>query len=46
IACGNDVLVVTRLQLTRGKGTPLAIGAAVNGYPDLVKPGDVFDGRA
>ncbi len=43
IACGHGVIRVTELQLNRGKGKPLAVAAVVNGYPHLVRAGDVFD---
>jgi methionyl-tRNA formyltransferase len=44
IACGEGSLQVTRLQFSRGKGTPLAVAAAVNGYPDRFPVGSRFDG--
>jgi methionyl-tRNA formyltransferase len=39
VACGTGHLLVTRLQLNRGKGTPMAAAAAANGYPDLLAAG-------
>lgn len=39
VACGNGGLALDTVQLNRGKGTPLAIASAVNGYPRLL-----FDG--
>jgi len=43
VACGAGSLAVTRVQLARGKGTPLPISAARNGYPALVAVGSAFD---
>ncbi|MEJ2088682.1 MAG: methionyl-tRNA formyltransferase [Gammaproteobacteria bacterium] len=39
VACGSGALRITRLQLNRGKGTPLTAVAAMNGYPELFRPG-------
>jgi methionyl-tRNA formyltransferase len=46
VACGKDILKITRLQLNRGKGTPMAAGAAANGYPNLFGPGRVLEASA
>ena len=39
VACGVGRLVLDTVQLNRGKGTPLAIASAANGYPRIL-----FDG--
>jgi methionyl-tRNA formyltransferase len=39
VACGQDQLVVERLQLNRGKGRPLSALDAGNGHPDIIAPG-------
>ena len=39
VACGVGRLVLDTVQLNRGKGTPLAIASAANGYPRTL-----FDG--
>lgn len=39
VACGEGALAIRRLQLNRGKGTPLAAADALNGYPDLFRSG-------
>lgn len=46
IACGQGVLRVSRLQLSRGKGTPMPVAAAFNGYPDLAHSGEQCDAPA
>ena len=35
IACGQDWLQLTEVQLRRGKGRPMPRAAALNGYPDV-----------
>ncbi|MEZ5558557.1 MAG: methionyl-tRNA formyltransferase [Pseudomonadales bacterium] len=42
VACGSGQLLISRLQLNRGKGNPLSAGDACNGYPDLFAPGRRF----
>jgi len=42
IACGTGALEVRRLQINRGKGTPMDAAAARNGYADVFSPGRVF----
>lgn len=42
IACGSGRLRVTRLQLNRGKGTPMPAEAAINGYPGLLAVGQAL----
>ena len=39
IQCGTGAVAVTRLALSRGKGTPMAPAAASNGYPELFTVG-------
>jgi methionyl-tRNA formyltransferase len=43
VACGHGQLLVTQLQLSRGKGKPMPAAAAINGFPDLFTPGSSFD---
>jgi methionyl-tRNA formyltransferase len=43
LACAQGALLITRLQLNRGKGKPMNAIDAVNGYPDLLCPGNRFD---
>ena len=40
IECGQGVLDVKKLKISRGKGLPMNVAAAKNGYPDL------FDGKS
>lgn len=42
IACGQGALRLSTLQLDRGKGTPMPIQSAANGYSRLVFDGAVF----
>lgn len=42
IAAGEHLVSVREVQLTRGKGKPMPIAAALNGYPDLFKVGNCF----
>ena len=42
IACGEGVLILKRVQLNRGKGKPLSIRDALNGYSDIFGPGLQF----
>ncbi len=39
VCTGTGLLRVTRLQLSRGKGRPLSVAEALNGYGDLLKAG-------
>ena len=39
VACGRGVLMLETVQLNRGKGTPITVGSAANGYPRVL-----FDG--
>lgn len=39
VACGEGELELETVQLNRGKGTPLAMQSAVNGYPALLREG-------
>ena len=39
VACGQGVLVLETVQLNRGKGTPITVASAANGYPRVF-----FDG--
>ncbi len=43
VACGSGQLRITRLALTRGKGKPMDIASLLNGYPNLVRPGQKLD---
>ncbi|MCZ6890289.1 MAG: methionyl-tRNA formyltransferase [Gammaproteobacteria bacterium] len=43
VACGNNRLALRTVQLTRGKGRPVAIKDAVNGHADLFNAGAHFD---
>jgi methionyl-tRNA formyltransferase len=42
VACGSGSIRITRVQLNRGKGTPMDAAAAANGYPDLLSVGSVL----
>ncbi len=42
VACGQGVLRISRLQLSRGKGKPLSAADALNGYPELLSAGRVL----
>lgn len=42
VACGSGRLRVTRVALTRGKGKPMDIASLVNGYTELIRPGQTF----
>ncbi|MEM7218338.1 MAG: methionyl-tRNA formyltransferase [Pseudomonadota bacterium] len=42
IACGRGTLRLGQVQLTRGKGRPMPMAAALNGYGDLFAPGARF----
>lgn len=46
IACAEDALLVTQLQINRGKGRPMNAAAAINGYAELFSPGTRFDARS
>ena len=39
VACGDGWLVLDTVQLNRGKGVPLTMAEAVNGYPSLLHNG-------
>ncbi len=39
VACGGGRLALDTVQLNRGKGTPLAIASAANGYPRILFEG-------
>jgi methionyl-tRNA formyltransferase len=43
VACGTGRLRVTRLALTRGSGKPMDITSLINGYPELIRPGQMLD---
>ena len=43
IGCGEGCLRLGEVQLNRGKGTPMRINDAANGYPDLFLNGLRFD---
>lgn len=46
IACGAGAIEVHRLQINRGKGTPMDAAAARNGYADVFSPGRVFSAKS
>ena len=46
VACGQGALRIRELQLSRGKGRPMSAQAAINGYPNLFRPGARFDAPA
>lgn len=46
VACGEGSVRIRELQLSRGKGRPMSVQAALNGYPKLFRPGARFDGAA
>jgi methionyl-tRNA formyltransferase len=43
VACGTGRLRVTQVALARGKAKPMDIASLVNGYAELIRPGDAFD---
>lgn len=43
VRCGFGALKIRRVQIARGKGTPLDVRDARNGYPTLLADGRVFD---
>jgi methionyl-tRNA formyltransferase len=45
VACGDGALIITRLQLNRGKGLPMGAADALNGFQDLVGMGRVLRGQ-
>ena len=42
VAAGEQQLSVRMVQLNRGKGKPMTVAAALNGYADLFKVGNCF----
>jgi len=42
VACGDGALRITRLQLSRGKARAMTAGEALNGYGDLLGPGNIL----
>jgi len=42
VACGEGAVNIHELQLRRGKGRPMPVAAALNGYSDLFTPGQQF----
>lgn len=42
VGCGSGSVQVTRVQLARGKGRPLTVAQAINGYPGLFTTGTRF----
>ena len=45
VACGDGALRLLTVQLNRGRGTPLGIDNAVNGYPKILFDGAVLGGE-
>ena len=46
IAAGEGAVSIKEVQLRRGKGKPMPMAAALNGYGDLFKPGARFGNSA
>lgn len=44
VGCGTGALLLTTVQLARGKGRPMTAADAANGHPNLFKPGACFNG--
>jgi len=42
VACGVGRVRVTSLSLSRGSGKPMDIASLLNGYPDLIRPGQML----
>jgi len=42
VAAGEQSVSVRMVQLSRGKGKPMPVAAALNGYPDLFEVGNYF----
>jgi methionyl-tRNA formyltransferase len=42
VACGVGRVRVTHLSLSRGSGKPMDIASLLNGYPDLIRPGQML----
>ncbi len=42
VSCGTGRLRVTRVALARGKGKPMDVASLVNGYAELIRPGQVL----
>ncbi len=42
VAAGEQFISIREVQLSRGKGKPMPIAAALNGYPDLFQVGQRF----
>ena len=43
IGCGRGGLSINEVQLNKGKGTAISIGAAINGYPEAFREGNTFE---
>jgi methionyl-tRNA formyltransferase len=43
VACADGVVRISRVALTRGQGKPMDMASFVNGYSDLIRPGQCFD---
>ncbi|MCZ6853411.1 MAG: hypothetical protein O7G86_05780, partial [Gammaproteobacteria bacterium] len=46
VGCGTGSLRLTRVQLNRGKGQPVRVVDAINGYPGLFVAGLRFQDEA
>ncbi len=44
VATGEGRLVIRTLAMPRGKGKPMSVATALNGYAELLAPGRRFDG--
>ena len=42
VACGAGCLRVRRLAIALGSGKPMDIASLINGYPELIRPGQLF----
>jgi methionyl-tRNA formyltransferase len=44
VATGEGQLMIRSLAMPRGKGKPMSVATALNGYAELLAPGQRFDG--
>jgi methionyl-tRNA formyltransferase len=44
VATGDGQLMITTLAMPRGKGKPMPVATALNGYAELLAPGQRFNG--
>ena len=43
VACGGGRVRISQVALARGKGKPMDIVSLINGYPELIRPGQSLD---